>query len=243
MRPFAFALAAALFFAASEGGAADPIPNRVDTRERAWQLYRESSEAYRRGEFRRAIALLEEAYSKSPEPVLLYNIARSHESLGELESAIEKYTRYLAAAPDVRDRGALELHVETLRDELATRTRLARERDREKERAQLARARAESTEKRTLPLVLGGVGAALLATSGVSFALFRAAEGDARTAASQAEAAREYDKADTLRTLSVTTLVSGFVLTVTAGIFYFVGQSRGVQSKSARVGGCCLGPT
>ena len=54
----------------------------------AAELFRESAEAYRAGEFARAVELLEQAYAIEPAPVLQYNLARALEGMGDLDGAI-----------------------------------------------------------------------------------------------------------------------------------------------------------
>lgn len=88
-------------------------------RERALALFEESRGHYDAGRFDEAAALLEEAYRLQPEPILLYNMARAYEGAGRLEEAVDAYDRYLAGAGEVRDRGAIERRVQTLREQLA----------------------------------------------------------------------------------------------------------------------------
>src|SRR4051794_1613167 len=52
---------------------------------------------YRAGRFQEAIEHFQKAYELKPEPVLLYNVARAYEGLGELKRALEGYRAYLSA--------------------------------------------------------------------------------------------------------------------------------------------------
>jgi tetratricopeptide (TPR) repeat protein len=88
-------------------------------RDRALALFRESDVHYKRGEFERAVALLREAYALHPEPLLLYNLARALEGLGDFEGAIEQYESYLNVATQIADRGAIERRIATLREQVA----------------------------------------------------------------------------------------------------------------------------
>lgn len=97
-------------------------PSQHD-RERALALFRESDAHYKRGEFERAVQLLREAYALHPEPLLLYNLARALEGLGDFEGAIEQYERYLNADTEIADRGAIERRIATLRAQVARTTR------------------------------------------------------------------------------------------------------------------------
>lgn len=96
----------------------------MTAKERAMELYQESAALYQAGELKQAGERLEQAYALDPSPTLLYNLARVHEGLGELEAAIESYRRFLVAAPDTPDRGALEKRIETLGAQLAEQRRL-----------------------------------------------------------------------------------------------------------------------
>jgi tetratricopeptide (TPR) repeat protein len=93
--------------------------DRTADRERALALFLESDADYKRGDFEHAAALLREAYSLHPEPILLYNLARALEGLGDFDGAIESYERYLNAATEIADRGAIERRIATLRAKVA----------------------------------------------------------------------------------------------------------------------------
>src|SRR4051812_34911731 len=71
----------------------------------AAELFKKSADAYLRGDFGQAIALLDEAYALDPQPVLIYNKARAHEGLGHVDEAIALYEKYLVEEPASPDRG------------------------------------------------------------------------------------------------------------------------------------------
>jgi tetratricopeptide (TPR) repeat protein len=50
---------------------------------------------YDQGAYKKAVKLFEESLRLSKKPDLLYNIAKCHESLGNLEKAIKSYESYL----------------------------------------------------------------------------------------------------------------------------------------------------
>jgi tetratricopeptide (TPR) repeat protein len=85
---------------------------------RALELFAESDQHYKAGEFEQAADLLRQAYDLYPEPLLLYNLARALEGLGDTEGAITQYERYLATATAIDDRGAIERRVATLKAQL-----------------------------------------------------------------------------------------------------------------------------
>ena len=89
-----------------------------EKRARALELFDKSVVSYDSGRFAEAAALLEEAYATFPEPVLLYNLARAYQESGELAKSIDAYERFLAADPEVKDRGGIEQRIVALREQL-----------------------------------------------------------------------------------------------------------------------------
>src|SRR5687768_16378204 len=61
---------------------------QAEAAKRARELFKKSDESYRAGRFQEAIDLLSEAFRLDPKPVLLYNIARAYEGLGDTPRAI-----------------------------------------------------------------------------------------------------------------------------------------------------------
>ena len=92
--------------------------------DRAYALFQESVQKYREGRFEQAAALLEEANRLDPDPILVYNLARAYEGMGDFEEAVSAYEEYLRDAPDATDRGAVEARVETLKRQLRERREL-----------------------------------------------------------------------------------------------------------------------
>jgi tetratricopeptide (TPR) repeat protein len=145
-------------------------------RKHAVQLFQQGAAAYDAGRFQDAIQLLERAYALSPEPVILFNLGRSYEGLGQAEQAIDAYSRYLVADPGTADRHSIERRIQTLRAQLQERAALERERVEERGRAEEELAKARQTQVRVepapsrpgaLPWVVGGVGAAGVAAGAV----------------------------------------------------------------------------
>ncbi len=60
-------------------------------------LSRESVEAYRSGQYDRAVQLLTRAYAIQPLPILLFNLAKAYEKLNDLPRAKDFYEKYLAS--------------------------------------------------------------------------------------------------------------------------------------------------
>lgn len=117
MRRIAVAGLAMVLLGASPGGAlaqSDEAPPEETARQRGVRLFQEAAAHYRAGRFRVAVELLRESHELHPEPVVLFNLARSLEGLGELDEALDAYARFLEAAPDAPDRGAVEARIQTL---------------------------------------------------------------------------------------------------------------------------------
>lgn len=67
--------------------------NDTDAR-RAAELVQQGAAAYQAKDLERAITLFEEAYELDPKPNLVFNIGRVYEELGDLNRAIEFYSRF-----------------------------------------------------------------------------------------------------------------------------------------------------
>jgi tetratricopeptide (TPR) repeat protein len=151
-------------------------------KDKALALFEKSDKAYKDGNFEQAVKLLEEAYGLYPEPLLLYNLGRAQEGLGDLPGAVASYERYLADGKQIQDRGAIERRLETLKAQLASRDeeqkRLAEEEAKRKQaeedrkRAEAERLRLEEAARANQrspleawgPWITIGTGGALLAT-------------------------------------------------------------------------------
>ncbi len=86
-----------------------------DKRAQALQLFEQSDKAYKAGKFEQSAVLLRKAYQVYPEPILLYNLGRALEGLGDAKGAVEEYEQYLRVAKHVDDRGAIERRIATLK--------------------------------------------------------------------------------------------------------------------------------
>jgi tetratricopeptide (TPR) repeat protein len=120
-------------------------------RDKALALFEKSDRAYKAGKFEDAAKLLREAYALHPEPILLYNLGRAQEGLGDTRGAIDSYEQYLAQAKQIQDRGAIERRIETLKAQLAEEEaragQLAEEEQRRKQ-AEAQRQKAEAERER-----------------------------------------------------------------------------------------------
>ncbi len=168
---------------------------------RAGKLFDQAEGEYQAGRFKEAVALLQEAQRLAPDPVLDYNIARAYEGLGEIDLARKAYRAYLDAAPDTKDRGAVEARLRTLDQQAA-------------ERDAAAAAAASSSDgggpkppapppekdgPSPVPWVIAGVGALGLGAAGVLGGLSLAKSNEAEDpATSGSDAQRLSDEASPL---------------------------------------------
>jgi tetratricopeptide (TPR) repeat protein len=142
----------ALMLAASSLAQAQP-----DKRAQALQLADESERAYKAGQFEKSAELLRKAHATYPEPLLLYNLGRALEGMGDTKGAVEAYDQYLKDAKHIDDRPAIERRVATLKAQLdrahddeakAQVEKERQERERvEKERLEKERQEHEATDK------------------------------------------------------------------------------------------------
>lgn len=229
----------------------EALAQKTSAQARAAELFKRSADEYKKGNFQATVKLLDEAYALDPQPVLVYNLGRAYEGLGDLTTAIAAYEKYLHDDPKTADRGALEHRIATLRRERDEKVALARQRDEERERADEQR-RAAEDERRARggerapeergrspgPYVLAGVGVAGLA-AGAAFGIMAASTHDAAVAERvQKVAVEEQDEAKRYATVSSVAFVAGGVL-VAAGVTWWIldtPKKREGGGRGARVG-------
>ena len=214
----ALGLATLLAFGLSAGEAiAEPVAN-----ERAFELFQRGDELYRQGQFAEAAEKFREAYALDPNPTLLYNLARSYESLGDLERAAETYRDYLEKQPEATDRAAIERRIETLEQQIAEREALERAAKRPPPKAEPAPAPAPaSAGPGPVPWVLVGIGAAALVTGGILRVVAENKHASAEDDPNALSAIDQQDDAETFATASGVALIAGGVLAA-AGISWLV---------------------
>jgi tetratricopeptide (TPR) repeat protein len=104
-------LVATLLCAAPAGAADEELSPETRT---ARAHYRAGQAYFRQGELRRALAEFKAAARDDARPELDYNIALTHDRLGDAARAIDGYRRFLAARPDAAERHELEARIVTL---------------------------------------------------------------------------------------------------------------------------------
>jgi tetratricopeptide (TPR) repeat protein len=190
-------------------------PSKAD-RKKAIQLFKSSQEAYRKGQFREAADLLEEAYVLDPNPTLLFNKARALESIGDNEGTIDAYRRYLEADPQAQDRAAIEQRIANLEKQIESKKELERQAEEERKRREQLELTppppppppppldrppppSPASETRSVspwPWVILGVGAAGAGTGGVLGAMAQSKHSAAVDEPVQMTAASLSDQAD-----------------------------------------------
>jgi tetratricopeptide (TPR) repeat protein len=187
-------------------------PTAQGNEQRALALFDKSKASYRAGRFQEAVALLKEAYALKHVPVLLYNLGRAYEGLGDLDNALRAYSDFLVAQPDTPDRGAIEGRTASLKHQIDERERLKREREAADARA--AQAPLPEKHRSVVPWIVAGVGAAGVG-AGVVFGLI--AESKHATASNdpvQVTAAEEQSNAKSFATAANLTMIAGGVVLV-----------------------------
>jgi tetratricopeptide (TPR) repeat protein len=210
--------------------------------ERARALYDLSATAYEAGRFQEAVDLLRHAYELTPKPVMLFNLARAYEGLGDSVNAIDAYEAYLKAEPKAADRGSIEQRLATLRKEVADRAALEHERDEarlraedEGRRASEEKRKADAAEARSktsaVPWVLVGIGGGGVVTGVVLGAISRARYQSAVDEPYRAPAAASYASAKTYATAANVGLVAGGVVAA-GGLTWGLVQWQSTRSSS-----------
>lgn len=215
---------------------------------RASDLFQKSAGAYLKGDFTRAIALLDEAYALDPQPVLVYNLARAHEGLGHLDESIALYEKYLTQDPESADRGAIEQRLATLKRQRDEKAALAKEKvavEREKDRVEKERARQETEDRpkpRSVgPYVVGGVGVATVVTGVIFGVMAGGKESDAQAEPVQTSAIDLRDTGKTFATISNVTFIVGGAL-VAAGVVWWIIDTPKSTRRGATAPRVGLGP-
>lgn len=204
------------------------------TRARALELFRASDAKYKTGQFEDAAQLLRASYDLYPEPLILYNLGRALEGMGDFAGAVEQYERYLATATDIPDRGAIERRITTLRAQLAT--------DHTTEAATPTSVPITDTTpsddvapargRRWLPWVIAGSGAVIVGVGGVLGVMSDSRHDDAVNEPIQAEAEKLQDRAETLATAANVMFVIGGAATIGGVVWGVVQWRRGRRSGS-----------
>jgi len=258
LTPYLLAALAAIAlvpFFSGDARAANTVTQRDRTK--AQDLFKRSADAYRKGDFKEAIDLLTQAYALDPQPVMIYNLARAHEGLGNTDAAIDNYEKFLTQEPKTPDRGAIEQRLTTLR-------RQRDERNAQKTAPAPTSPPASSgtttqssasasaapppppppqpepppRAPSNMPYILGGAGLVGLGVGTVFGIVASSHESDAKSEPVQQKAIDDRDSGKTAATLANVSFVIGGVLVV-AGVTWFVLDR---SSKKSSATGLLVGP-
>jgi tetratricopeptide (TPR) repeat protein len=197
------ALAALLVAASFAGGARADAAGDA----RALELFDKSEIAYQNGRFQEAVDLLRQAYELKKEPVLLYNLARAYEGLGDLDRAQKAYEDYLALQPNAKDKGSIEQRIVGLRRAIA-------EREAAKKRAADAAKRPlpEPKKPSPLPWIVAGAGVAGIGAGAVLGVMSQKKHADARDEPAQLTAEADQKDAKSLATGASIAFIAGGIV-------------------------------
>ena len=232
----------------SKDARADTTVSAKDQKKAA-DLFKKAGESYRKGEFQTTVDLLTQAYAFDPQPVLLYNLARAHEGLGNTDQAIEAYEKFLAQDPKTSDRGSIEQRLTTLRRQREERiaAQKAREADQTKTNNPPPPPPPRHEEPKpepqrsVLPYVVAGTGVALIGVGAVTGIMAKSGESDASSAPNQQRAIEERDSAESLAGISTITFIAGgALLVIGAGWFLLDTPSKTTARSSPNV---AVGPS
>lgn len=227
-RRLGLAVIALGLFAPLQASAAEPAhpppADPGDATSQALTLYRLGSEAYDQGRFEDAAGLLLKAYSLHEEPVILFNLARVYEGMGDLPKALDAYRAYLDRDPHASDRGSIEQRVATLRKQIDERAALERLREEEHRLAEEARraaaeastrAASEAQERRRphwVPWAVAGAGVLGIGAGAILGAISRGRYDSAVSDAFKAPAEADYKSAQGFATAANVAFVAGGVV-------------------------------
>lgn len=212
----------------------------ASTKERAKATYLEGAKAFKAKDYATALQLFERAYKLDPSPVLIYNLARVHEEMGNAAESIDHFELYLSRVPDSPDKGDIERRVRVMKAIL----------DRSKAPPQTPVAEA-STEPEApsdpialKPFAYGslGVGGALL-IAGVVYGLkANSAEEDHNAATNGVDKGKFADDANQFSTLANVGLIGGGVLLAAGATLWFLdGGEEGALTLAPTPGGAAMG--
>ncbi len=117
----------AVLVAAVALGRARPAHADKRAQAQALQLAEESEKLYKAGQFEKSAGLLRKAHGIYPEPILLYNLGRALEGMGDNKGAVAAYEQYLKDAKQIDDRPAIERRVATLKAQIDKDAKLRQE--------------------------------------------------------------------------------------------------------------------
>ncbi|MCP3098656.1 PEGA domain-containing protein [Myxococcus sp. K15C18031901] len=86
----------------------------ASARAAARRAFERGSQLYQQARYAEAAAAFEEAHSRLPTGVILYNLGQCYEKLGDLEKALASYREYLRLEPRAKDREGVQQRIADL---------------------------------------------------------------------------------------------------------------------------------
>lgn len=211
-----------------------------DPKAEALRLFEESATQYRDGHFAEAAELLERAYKLHPEPVLLYNLGRAYDGLGENEKAVDAYKRYLELAPEAKDKGALERRIATLEKIIEREKQLKEEAERKKTDGQKPPEPPPAADSTFAlpgiwPWVVTGVGAATIGAGLFVGLSAKSKRDDADENPVQRDAQKDFESAESRATTANILLIAGTVITAGGVTWGLLGSKKSEPAQSSKL--------
>lgn len=216
----AITMVIALFAASTPCHAEGNDKPAAPANDQAIKLFEQSEVAYQQGRFADALELLRRSYALHKEPVLLYNMGRAYEGLGDIDGATKAYKQFLAEQPNTPDRGAIEQHLVTFERQ-------------KREREELRRSTSDERSASAVPWIVAGVGVLGVGAGVVLGVLAKGRNDDAAAAVSYRDAADLHDDAKTMATVANACFIAGGAVVLAGIIWGVIDLSRSGKRSGA----------
>lgn len=231
--------------AAAQPGATPPTATTGDGDvELAKRHFKLGEELYNRSDFKNALPEFVKAYELSNKPALLYNIARCHEFMGNLDQAVKTYEAYLATGPD--NVAVIERRVANLKQKIAERDKAGRDkagrektgRDKQARPSPPPVPRDNGKGLRLTGWILVGAGVAALAAGVALGAVAGGKSDDLEQAAATGQPWRDWqvihDEGQAMELGQIVGLAVGGALTAAGAVLVYLGyRARGQTERQA----------
>lgn len=189
-------------------------PENRDLSAKAFNYYNEGKAAFQSQQFGQALTKFEQANVLDPSPILVYNIARCHEEMGQAEAAIRYYELYLDVDPQASDREDVERRVRVMK-------------------AILQHGSNNSWNLKPWALVTAGVGGAGLLTGIASGLVMHHFEDEQRESTNPQNKADYADKAKSASTIANVGFISGGLFLATGATLFLIDHFKNSPQNSA----------
>ena len=100
------------------GGSSAVAQSEPSAQDQARVLVEEAGEEFQAGRYDEAAILFQRAYNLDPHPVILFNLARAHQEMGDLPTALQLFESLVAMNPSGRALDAAQSRIADIRDSL-----------------------------------------------------------------------------------------------------------------------------